>query len=91
MISKIKRFLISDNLGEKSYIVLNHGKEFAHLIKIAHFNEQLWAIGSNHSGQISDCEQIAPVAPDKRVKDSELLMSLMTKELLWAIHSGHSQ
>ena len=46
------------------------------MLKIAHFNERLLAIPSDHSGQKSDCEQIAQVAHDKRATVSELLRSL---------------
>ena len=41
----------------------------AHLLKIAYFNERLWLIHSDHSGQMSDCEQIAQ---DKQAKGSDL-------------------
>ena len=51
---------------------------FAHLsFAQNHFNERLC---SDHSGQMSDCEQIAKVTHDKRVTVSDLLRLLMIKE-----------
>ena len=53
---------------------------------IAHFlislksNDRLWAIGSDRSRQLSDCERIAQVAQDKWGTVSEWLRSLMTNE-----------
>ena len=41
-------------------------------------NERLWAIRSDHSRQISDCEQIAQVAQAKWAKVCESLRLLMT-------------
>ena len=55
-------------------------RSFAHLLKITHFDEQLWAICSDRSGQMSDCERIAQVSHDKEATVSESLRSLMTKE-----------
>ena len=37
----------------------------AHLLKIAHCNEQLCAFCSDCSGQMRNCEEIAQVARDK--------------------------
>ena len=53
----------------------------AHTLKIALFNEWLWASRSNRSVQMSDCELIAQVAHDKRGTVSESIRSLMTKRL----------
>ena len=41
------------------------GLEFSHLLKIAPFNERLWAICSDRFAQMSNCEQIAQVAHQK--------------------------
>ena len=64
--------------------------EFAHLLISLKSNEGLWAIRSDRTRQMSDCERIAQVAPDKWATVSESLRSLMTNEQLWAICSGHS-
>ena len=47
--------------------MLEQGWEFdhsliAHLLRLLQPNERLWAIWSDPSGQMSDCEQIAQVA-----------------------------
>ena len=54
----------------------------AHLLKIAHCNEQLWAICSDCSGKMRNCEEIAQVAHDKWAIVSKSLRLLMTKEWL---------
>ena len=53
-------------------------------------NEQLQAIRSDPSRQMSDCEQIVQVAHIKRATVSEMLSSLITNEQPWAIPSGPS-
>ena len=63
---------------------------FAHLLKSLRSNEQLWAICSDCSGQVSNCEQIAKVAQDKWATVRESLRLLMTKEQPWVICSGRS-
>ena len=63
----------------------NQGWEFAHLF-IAHLLillksiERLWAIHSDCSRQISDCEWIAQVTQDKWATVSKLLRSLMINQ-----------
>ena len=66
------------------------GWEFAHLLRSLKSNEQLWAICSNRSGQMSNCEQIAQVAHVKRATISKSLRSLMKNEQSWDIRSGRS-
>ena len=63
---------------------------FAHSLKSLRTNEQMWAICSGRSGQMSECEQFAQVAQDKWATVSESLRSLRTNEQLWANRSGHS-
>ena len=55
-------------------------RPFAHSLKIDHFNERLWAICSDCSRQMRDCEQIAKDAHDKRASMSDSLRVLMIKE-----------
>ena len=57
------------------------GWEFAHLLISLKSIERLWAIRSDRSRQMSDCEQIAQVAHIKRATVSESLRLLMTNEL----------
>ena len=47
---------------------------FVHLLRLLRSNERLCVICSDHSGQMSDCERIAPVAHDKWATVSELLV-----------------
>ena len=61
---------------------------FDHLLRSLKSYGQLLVICSDHSGQKSNCEQIAQVTHVKRATVSELLKSLMTNERLWAICSG---
>ena len=65
-------------------------RSLAHLLMSLKSNERLRAICSDHSRQISDCEQIPQVAHIKRATVSGLLRSLMTNEGLSALRSGHS-
>ena len=64
------------------FVTINQGWEFAYSLKIAHFNEQLWAICSGLSWQMSDGEQLAQVTHDKRANHlfffSELLIRSFT-------------
>ena len=53
-------------------------------------NEQLWAVRSDRSRQMSDHERIAQVTQRKWVTLSKSLRSLKTNEWPWAIPSGHS-
>ena len=55
-------------------------RSFPHSLKSLRTNEQMWAIFSGCSGQMSDCEQIAQVAHDKWANVSNLLRSLRTNE-----------
>ena len=64
---------------------------FAHLFISLKSNEQLWAIRSDRSRQMRDCERIAQVAQDKWATVSELLRSLKTNERQWVICSGRSR
>ena len=57
--------------------------EFAHLLILLKSNERLWAIRSDRSRQMSNCELIAQVAQDKWATMSQ---SLMINEE-WAICS----
>ena len=56
------------------------GWELAHLLRSLKSNEPLWAICSDRSGQMSDCERIAQVAQVKRATVSKSLRSLMINE-----------
>ena len=60
----------------------------AHSLILSKRNERLWGIRSDHSRQMSNCEQITQVAHIKRAIVSKSLRSLMTNEQPWAIHSG---
>ena len=53
---------------------------FAHLLRSLRSNARLWTIRSDHSGQMSDYEQIAQAAHDKWATVSDLLRSLMINE-----------
>ena len=53
-------------------------------------NERLWAICSDRSREMSNCERIAQTAHIKRATMSDSLRLLITKEQLWAIRSGRS-
>ena len=58
-------------------------RSFAHLfksLKSLRTNEQMWAICSGRSGQMSDCEQIAQVVHEKWANVSDLLRLLTTNE-----------
>ena len=59
------------------YICFNQGWESTHLLRSLKSNERIWAIRSDCSGQMSDCERIAQVAHDKWVTVSDSLRSLM--------------
>ena len=52
----------------------------AHLLKSLRTNEQMWAIHSGRSGQMSNCEWIAQIAHDKWANVSNLLRPLRTNE-----------
>ena len=68
-------------------------RSFAHC-SFAHSpfrSNQLWAIHSDHSRQMSDRERIAQVAQRKWATVSESLRSLKTNERPWAIRSGRSE
>ena len=62
----------------------------AHLLISLKSIERLWAIHSDRSRKMSDCEQIAQVDQDIWATMSELLRSLMTNERLWEICSVRS-
>ena len=66
-------------------------RSFTHSLKLLSTNEQMWAIHSGRSGQLSACEQIAQVAHDKWANMSDFHRSLRTNEriarLFWASHS----
>ena len=66
-------------------------RSIAHSLISLKSNEQLWAIRSDRSRQMSDCEQIAQVAQRKWAIVSKLLRSLKTNERPWAIRSGSSE
>ena len=53
---------------------------FAHLLRSLKSNEQLWAIPSDYSGQMRDCERIVQVTHVKKATVSESLRSLKTNE-----------
>ena len=55
-------------------------RSLAHLLISLKSNEWLWAILSDHSRQMSHCEQIAQVAQDKWATMSDSLRSLMINE-----------
>ena len=55
----------------------------AHSLKIAHFNERLWAIHSDCSGQMSDCERLWAIPSGRSSKMSEWA----NHSLFWANHS----
>ena len=65
-------------------------RSFDHSLILLKSIERLWAIRSDCSRQMSDCEWIAQVAQDKWAIVSESLKSLMKNEQLWAIRSGGS-
>ena len=65
-------------------------RSFDHSLILLKSIERLWAIRSDCSRQMSDCEWIAQVAQDKWAIVSKSLKSLMTNEQLWAIRSGGS-
>ena len=54
------------------------------------FNEWLWAIRSDRSGPMSNCERFAQISQDRWVTVNESLRSLMTKEQPWGNRSGCS-
>ena len=54
--------------------------EFAHSLISLKSNEGLWAIHSDRSRQMSDCERIAQVAQAKWATVSDSLRSLMINE-----------
>ena len=69
----------------KKCLLILQGWEFAHsliahLLKSLRTNEQMWAIRSGRSGQMSDCERIAQVAHEKWANVSDSLRSLRTNE-----------
>ena len=64
---------------------------FAHLLILLKSNEQLWAIRSDRSRQMSDHEQIAQVTQRKWTTLSASLRTLKTNERRWAIRSGRSE
>ena len=55
-------------------------RSFAHSLISLKSNEQLWAIRSDRSRQMSNCEQIAQVAYDIWATVSDSLRSLMINE-----------
>ena len=55
-------------------------RSFTHSLKLLSTNEQMWAIHSGRSGQLSACEQIAQVAHDKWANMSDFHRSLRTNE-----------
>ena len=64
--------LLKPGLGIRSFA----HSSFAHLLISLKSNERLWAIRSDRSRQMSDCEQIAQVAQRKWATVSESLRSL---------------
>ena len=58
-------------------------RSFAHLLRSLRSNERLWAIRSDHSGQMSNCERIDQVTHDKRetVSDSLRLLRLINEQI----------
>ena len=65
---------------------------WAHLLISLNLNERLWAIGSDHSRQMSDQEQIAQVPQRKWATVSNLLTSLRGNERCEQIaHFAHQQ
>ena len=83
---KVKNSSKKAGLGIRSF---TH-RSFAHSLILLKSNELLWAIRSDRSRQMSNCERIAQVAQDKWATVSESLRSLMTNEWPWVIHSGRS-
>ena len=62
------------------WIKNSQGWEFAHLLISLKSNARLWAIRSDRSRQMSNCEQIAQVAHDIWATVSDSLRSLMINE-----------
>ena len=60
----------------------------SHLLRLLRKNEQMWAIPSGHSGQMSDCERIAQ---DKWANVSNLLRLLSTKEWISKLLTKNEQ
>ena len=64
---------------------------FAYLLISLKPNERLWAIRSDRSNQMSDCERFAQIAQNKWATMSESLRSLRGNEPPWANCSGRSR
>ena len=68
--------------GSARLLIIRVGNSLirSNLLKSLRTNEWLWVIFSDCSGQMSNVDQIAQVAHDKRAIVSNLLRSLMIKE-----------
>ena len=63
-----------------SYLLYSRAGNLPHSLILLKSNEWLWAIRSDRSRQMSDCERIAQVAHDKWATVSDSLMSLTKNE-----------